>query len=409
MGFIRSIFKRYDRLVFWLLFLVAGIFIVKWKILAGYAITTPSMEPTLIGNADSGDRLAVFKQHYTFLDPKRFDLAVFFKEGDFAGESGVFDRPGGMRFVKRLVGLPRETIQIKDGDLYLGSSPSKLVSKDLSLIRDMLIPVYRAKFNQAFFTDWEEYSQGRSDCFSLANDGLRCNATARGGALRAELLFTPKGGSIRDDYLTKDNRLVEGTHPINDLAIHFEVTFQKDEGHIFGELREAGDTFRFLLNSKAKGGGGSLAHQVGAKVSKDCIVPSNLFVGFVPGRTYEISFMNIDNQVFLLLNGLVVSRLSYEENSDLFSTTHHNAPLIGATETEVLFDKIRIDRDVHYVDDMGTFAVDRPYTVPEGHFFFLGDNSAKSEDSRFFGPIPREDLIGRPFMVFYPFDRIRFF
>ncbi|MDR1438320.1 MAG: signal peptidase I [Puniceicoccales bacterium] len=42
------------------------------------------------------------------------------------------------------------------------------------------------------------------------------------------------------------------------------------------------------------------------------------------------------------------------------------------------------------------------FAVPDGTFFVMGDNSASSYDSRFFGPIPQNAVIGRPIWVFYP-------
>ena len=86
-----------------------------------------------------------------------------------------------------------------------------------------------------------------------------------------------------------------------------------------------------------------------------------------------------------------------------------NQVVLGAEQARVLFKKIRIDRDIHYTTDQGRHAVAQDCVVPPGHYFFLGDNSGESEDSRIFGPVPESDLVGRPFMIFYPLERIRFF
>ncbi len=45
--------------------------------------------------------------------------------------------------------------------------------------------------------------------------------------------------------------------------------------------------------------------------------------------------------------------------------------------------------------------------IPEGHYFVLGDNSANSDDSRYWGYVPRKNILGRAFLVYWPPHRVR--
>jgi signal peptidase I len=47
-----------------------------------------------------------------------------------------------------------------------------------------------------------------------------------------------------------------------------------------------------------------------------------------------------------------------------------------------------------------------PQKVPQGSYFMMGDNRAQSCDSRRWGPLPKDNLIGKVFAVYWPPNRI---
>jgi signal peptidase I len=48
----------------------------------------------------------------------------------------------------------------------------------------------------------------------------------------------------------------------------------------------------------------------------------------------------------------------------------------------------------------------RTWVVPKGEYFFMGDNRKESCDSRMWGAVPRANIIGEVFFVYWPPDRI---
>jgi len=57
----------------------------------------------------------------------------------------------------------------------------------------------------------------------------------------------------------------------------------------------------------------------------------------------------------------------------------------------------------------GACNLPKPITIPPGYYFMMGDNRGASDDSRFWGPVPEEWIIGKAFATYWPPDRVGVF
>ncbi len=115
----------------------------------------------------------------------------------------------------------------------------------------------------------------------------------------------------------------------------------------------------------------------------------------LPGDTVEVK------EGVLLVNGEEVPQQGYERYENVSRIAH---------QPEEDLDLYQQVWENHQLDNYyGMYLRDNfgPVKVPEDHYFGMGDNRDNSCDSRFWGPIPRENIKGKAWFIHFPFSRAR--
>lgn len=103
--------------------LVVGTFfllIIRPFAVQAFFIPSASMEPTLLGNNGTGDRILVNKFDYRLHPPRRGDVVVFLAPPEATVPDGL---PPDVDFIKRLIGLPGDRLEVVGGVVYANGEP----------------------------------------------------------------------------------------------------------------------------------------------------------------------------------------------------------------------------------------------------------------------------------------------
>lgn len=142
-------------------------------------------------------------------------------------------------------------------------------------------------------------------------------------------------------------------------------------------------------------------------VDRTTFAPHGAWAPFVPGREIERGDLVLFRFPEDLSRSFVKRCLGLPGDEVLISdkTLYVNGQPIDESgyvvhrDPRTYLDSQFLDEEFRQRDHMATRA------VPTGQLFCLGDNRDLSNDSRYWGMVPREAVIGRPILVLWSFER----
>jgi signal peptidase I len=315
--------------------------------------------------------------------PDRFELVVFRDADDAA-------------VVKRAVGLPGESVRLDAGDLLVdGQKP------DRSIARGPWVTLFGGAGRDA--RDFFEIPQGPDGRWSVAASVLSVDAS------ESSVESATWRGDVDDGWLELDGSRHPGTRSVRDVLIELSIVRRSSarpdaafsvvlaEGCDLFEIVHTGDRLRLHRR-----------HAVDGSVEVLDERPWPL----ADGEALELALANVDDQVIVHAGGQPLMHVRYTANrawpESLPGDRHTRAPRValGVDGCAVDFAIERVARDLHWISS-GEFAVDDALQLGLDELFVLGDNSPESADGRFWGPIDRDQLVGRPLAVIRPWSAAR--
>jgi signal peptidase I len=92
------------------------------------------------------------------------------------------------------------------------------------------------------------------------------------------------------------------------------------------------------------------------------------------------------------VNGVLVEEPYVQYITALRNSYRDDFPRIDAPDYGV---------DAKWWKEMPKLVENHQLIIPEGNYFVLGDNRDDSQDSRYWGFVPRENIIGRPLLIYW--------
>jgi signal peptidase I len=365
----------------------------------GCAVQSPEPPPEL-----AGDRVLIDKSAFTFRQPYRWEVIAF-------------RRPvqGPPLAVKRVVGLPGESIRIRSGDVYADGQVQRKTLLQQRALRMLIhdadyypsspesLPRWHSPANSGQWK-WTEGRQRRlahqesSGPGSLAGQSIDWLVYTH--VRRLDRQGKLISGPVDDlcSYNQGRPRREEDVHWVPDVQLSLRVAATSGPGLFW--LRATDGREEFLTRIDPAEGSYAVLYSGHPNAGAAGRLPSPL-----AGSLIEMSLF--DQQFLLAVNGQAIATLPWERPEGMPPPCV--APLgVGVQGLGIVLENLKVYRDVYYTSpSSATAAADPPNGVAlaENEFFVLGDNSPISEDSRTWSKaraVAAHLLLGRPLLVVFP-------
>ena len=355
--------------------------------------------------ACGGDRVLVEKFLYEFRRPRRWEVAVF----RFPGEPS-------QAYVKRVVGLPGESIRIDHGDVFVND---RILRKSLPEVRAMRMLVHDSRFqprDAGRFPRWLFRSDAHAGVAASGwkREGNRFvhDAVASGSNADDWLVYkhwdAGRGGygTMSDFYGYNGNEPRE-LNEIKDVGMEARVVVSESIETISLVLRSGYDRFVLRIPTGTSGEIELVRNKQPVRILNRSNPLSEK--GLWP-RAILLEAVVMDGRFQAAIDGhLLFEPFDYDD--PVSRGVASESPIaLGVRGGEASVAEIRVYRDIYYTGMLGN-TPRQPHGMRSGvklgddDFFVLGDNSPISNDSRFWseGPVvPGPMFVGKPFLVHLP-------
>lgn len=376
-----------------------------------------------------GSRIFVNKFIYKLRRPHRWEVVVFRYPYVQArcldcGWEGELDADGPMvcpvdesrnlqltrkNYIKRLVGLPGETLLLRNGDVYVspeGKEGFGIARKPSAIQHRLWLPVFDSSYvpERLIRPRWQYVRQAGRWEEDRGTGALICDAA--GGEKPLLVRFARP---VRDVYAYNGNQSevrrragMGDYHLMGDLRLRLDFSLpdrSTDPGAGL-VLRLQEDAKEFVLFLPTGGGGEALLRDNGRVVARTRVGPVR------SRKQRSVGLANYDDRVEARLDGEVV--LSHEYTGEPDPDRSRQEVAFGARGVRVKFGRIRIDRDIYYIPRRGQAGGPARYELTGDSYMMLGDNSPASSDSRAWPDprVPAKNLMGEAFGIFWPIHDI---